>query len=408
MPAKSFALIGSYSVAAWVLCAAIMGAVAACFAEVGSRFAQTGGPYLYAHAAFGPAVGFIVGWLSWISRLFSFATIANLEVTHAGAFAPTLMTGVPRVACIIVITALLTALVLLGVRWAAYINNALTTCKLVLLIGFTLVCLPSMHLSSLVAHPVTTTAADWRAAIMLMSFAFLGIESAMITTGEMKNPRADVPFALGTGLAVIALLYVAIQIACIGSVPSLATSARPIVDAAEHALGTTGAVIVNIGALVTLLGTLFAVLLTGSRLPFAFAEQGQLPHWLASVHDRWRTPYASIVVTGFCAGALALYSSFLGALIVTALTRLLGYLTTCAALIAFRIEKGPTQRPGFNLPGGVWVALAGIAACGWLMLGSSRSELFSVLSTILGGAAVAGLDALCRRCCGRRYRSVRR
>ncbi len=398
LPGKSFALIGAYSILAWLLCAVIMGLVAACFAEVGGQFVQTGGPYLYAYEAFGPAVGFGVGWLSWMSRLFSFATIANLAVTYAGGFAPALAEGPPRAVGIILVTVVLTMLVLIGVRAAAWINNTLTICKLVLLIGFVLLCLPKVDFVHTVArHAGPVTGASWQAAIMLMSFAFLGIESAMITTGEMRNPRRDVPFALAVGLAVIAALYIAIQVICIGTLPGLAVSSRPVVDAAENALGPLAAHIINIGAVVTMLGTLFAVLLTGSRLPFAFAERGQMPQWLARVHPRWRTPHAAVIVSGICAGSLALYHSFLGALAVTALTRLVGYVTTCAALIVLRARGVRSERSGFRLPGGPYIACMAILSCLWLMLGSSWSELESLGLTTVVGAILSGSYVLYRR-----------
>lgn len=389
LPAKSFALIGPYSIAGWVLCALIMGLVAAGFAEVGSRFTQTGGPYLYAHAAFGPTTGFLVGWLSWISRLFSFATIANLAVTYAGGFAPQVMTGWTRAACIVMGSAVLTYLVLTGVRRSAVLNNVLTACKVLLLGGFVAMCLPAADFSR-VASAALPSMAEWQAAAMLMAYAFLGIESAMITSGEMKNPRADVPFALGVALAAIAALYIAIQIACIGALPELASSQRPLVDATERVLGPLGAHLVNIGALLTMLGTLFAILMTGARLPFAFAEQGQLPPLFAAVHPRFRTPHVAILVSGVCACLLALYTSFLGALVVSALTRLVGYITTCAALIVLRRRSAATERDGFRVPAGVGVAIAAIVACVWMMLGSSPTELIAVVVLSGTGLAISG------------------
>jgi amino acid transporter len=390
LPAKSFALIGTYSVAGWVLCAFIMGLIAASFAEVGSRFAQTGGPYLYAHAAFGPRTGFLVGWLSWISRLFSFATIANLAITYAGGFAPGIVSGWPRAACIVVGSAVMTWLVLSGVRRSATLNNALTVCKVLLLGGFVAVCLPAVEFSAIEATQAPTLG-EWQAAAMLMAYAFLGIESAMITSGEMRNPRADVPFALGVGLACIAVLYVAIQVACIGTLPELASSQRPLVDATERVLGPTSAHIVNVGALLTMLGTLFAILMTGARLPFAFAEQGQLPAVLASVDPRSHAPHVAIVVSGICACLLALYTSFLGALVVSALTRLVGYVTTCAALIVLRRRSGGTERAGFRVPAGLAIALTAIAACCWMMMGSSFTELIVVAALGLTGLALTAV-----------------
>jgi len=396
LPAHAFGRIGSYSIGAWAVCALIMGLVALCSAEVGSRFAQTGGPYLYTYTAFGPTVGFMVGWLSWVSRLFSFATIGNLAVNYAGTFRPSLTEGMPRFACISAIAIALTTIVLTGVRRSAIVNNVLTACKLLLLCGFVTIGLFFIEPVRF-STPRIPPLGDFQAALLLMTFAFIGIESAMINAGEMRSPRRDVPFALGTGLAVIALLYILIQIVCIGTLPGLASSERPVGDAAARILGPVGAQLVSVGALVTMFGTLFAVLLTGSRLPFALAEQGQLPAFLCSVDRRFRAPRNAILITAVLAWLLTLYTSFLGALTATALTRLVGYATTCAALIALRARESDVQSPGFRAPCGRAVAVLAVLACTWLMFAASGRELFSVAVIAVAGAALGWGYALLRR-----------
>ncbi len=399
LPARTYALIGPYSIPGWVACALIVGLIAGCFAEVGSRFTQTGGPYLYAHEVFGPATGFLVGWLSWVSRLFSYATIANLALTYASRFASVLAGGVPRASVIVLVTAALILCVMAGLRQAVLINNALTACKLVLLSGFVLVGLPFVDFSAVHPHPIPT-ASDGRAALLLMTFAFLGIESAVIACGEMSNPRRDVPFSIAVGVALIALLYLLIQVVCVGTIPTLATSQRPLVDAAERVFGAPGAWIVNVGALFTMIGTLFAILLTGSRLPFALAERKQLPAVFAAVHPRFKSPYVAILVTGVCSGLFTLYSSFFGALTVSALTRLVGYATTCAALLVLRHRDRQLAPTLFRLPAGRLVACLALCACVWLMMASSKDELRSVGLIVLVGIAVnAGYMLLLHRQC---------
>src|SRR3979409_635987 len=88
LPAKVYNLIGSYSLIAFVACALIVTLIILCFAEVGSRFDETGGPYLYAREAFGPAVAFEVGWLIWLARLAEFAANCNLMVSYLAFFRP--------------------------------------------------------------------------------------------------------------------------------------------------------------------------------------------------------------------------------------------------------------------------------------------------------------------------------
>ncbi len=84
LPSKVFSLIGTYSLIAFVVCAIVVTLIILCFAEVGSRFDETGGPYLYAREAFGPTVGFEIGWLIWLARLTAFAANCNLLVNYLG------------------------------------------------------------------------------------------------------------------------------------------------------------------------------------------------------------------------------------------------------------------------------------------------------------------------------------
>jgi APA family basic amino acid/polyamine antiporter len=396
LPAVTYRALGPYSLLAWVACAVVMGLATACFAEVGSRYRATGGAYLYAYQAFGPATGFMVGWLAWVSRLFSFATILNLAVTYGSGLHPALASDPARLIAIALIASLLTAAAIAGVRRSATINNALTVIKLLLLGGFVLVGLPAIDTGQFAAASVPRLA-DWQSAIMLMTFAFLGVESTPNVSGEMRDPRRDLPIALGVGLSIVALLYIAIQAVCIGTVDDLASSERPVIDAATQVLGPLGGRVLAAGALVMMLGTLFAILITGSRLPYALAEQRQLPACFAACHSRFDTPHIGIIVTGILGALLAVYTSFLGALVVTALTRLIGYLTTCAALVKLRRDDPPDARPGFVLAAGVPVACVTGLACLWLMLASPRAEFMMLLALAALGALVGGVYALLSR-----------
>ena len=86
LPSKVYGLIGGYSLIAFVVCALVVMLIILCFAEVGSRFDETGGPYLYARETFGSAVAFEVGWLIWLARLTAFAANCNLMVSYLGFF----------------------------------------------------------------------------------------------------------------------------------------------------------------------------------------------------------------------------------------------------------------------------------------------------------------------------------
>src|SRR5882724_12833622 len=103
LPAKVFSLIGSYSLLAFVACALVVTLIVLCFAEVGSRFDETGGPYLYAREAFGSTVAFEVGWLIWLARVTAFAANCNLLVSYLGYFWPQATNALWRAAIIMLV-----------------------------------------------------------------------------------------------------------------------------------------------------------------------------------------------------------------------------------------------------------------------------------------------------------------
>jgi amino acid transporter len=396
LPAKLFGLLGSYSLLDWVACTALVALIALCFAEVSSRFDKTGGPYLYALTAFGPRVGFLVGWIGWISRLLAYASVCNLAGNYAAAFYPPLADGTWRFLACSVFTIALTAIVVGGVRLSAVTNNGFTVIKLTVLFGLALVGVFHIVPARLALGP-PPPAANFQSAIMLTLFAFLGFEAATVNGGEMRDPLRDAPFALVAGLIAVSVLYVLIQAVCIGTLPDLATSSRPLADSAIEMLGPIGGGIATLGAIVTMLGTLMVLLIAGPRVPFAMAEHGQLPRIFAAIHPRFRTPHVAILVNGALAWILTANGSVIGALSVSTLTRLVTYSVTCAALIALRRRDSGHARARFRVPGGMAVAVAAIAASLWLIGASTRMEAISFMAIIVAGAGIGTLYAVCRR-----------
>src|SRR5256714_9800923 len=122
-PASVFSLIGSYSVIAFVVCALVVTLIILCFAEVGSRFDETGGPYLYAREALGPTVAFGIGWLIWLARITAFAANCNLLITYLSYFWLTATAPVWRASIIVFIVVVLAITNVLGIRQAAIFSN---------------------------------------------------------------------------------------------------------------------------------------------------------------------------------------------------------------------------------------------------------------------------------------------
>jgi basic amino acid/polyamine antiporter, APA family len=136
LPATVAALAGPTSPAAYILAAILMALVVLCFAEAGSLFEQTGGPYVYARVAFGPFAGFLVGWVFFLSRLAASAAIGNAFVAYLAYFWPAAGVGWRRAAVLTLAIGLLTILNLVGVRTGSRTVNVLTISKMVPLLLF--------------------------------------------------------------------------------------------------------------------------------------------------------------------------------------------------------------------------------------------------------------------------------
>ncbi len=384
LPAKVYALIGSWSVPAFVACGMVVALVILCFAEVASRFERTGGPYLYSRAAFGPLAGFEVGWLLWLVRLTSYAALCNLLVSYLVVLWPAAGTPEWRIVVIAFVTAMLASVNLVGVRNAALTGNVMTVAKLVPLLLLIVAGLGSIGTERLALGPPPEPG-GFAKALLLLVFAFTGFEMAIIPAGEARDPRRDLPWALLSGLGFVAVVYVLIQIVCVGTVEGLAASERPLADAAVRALGSWGGPLVAVGALISITGTLSTIVLAAPRLPFAMAEWGGLPRALAAIHPRFHTPWVAILLTSGLMLALALSTSFLGALTIGTIIRLVTYVMTCVAMLVLR-RRRDVPEASFRAPAGGVTATLALAACVWLLTSISAREA--------GIAGIAGLLGL--------------
>jgi len=365
LPSKVTALIGNYSLVAFVACAVIVAFIVLCFAEVSSRFTETGGMYLYAREAFGSVVGFEVGWLYWIVRVTTFAANCNLLLAYLAFFIPDANSGTLRVLLVSLVVLILTVVNFLGVRQSAMLTNVFTVGKIIPLVIFVGVGLFFIAPANFTFSPTPETGA-FSGAILILIYAFVGFEAAVIPAGETHDSQKSAPFALLTALATVAVLYILIQIVCIGTLPELAASERPIADAANKFLGSFGAAFITIGALVSIFGNLNGGFLTASRMPFAMAEQGELPAILGKTHEKYKTPFVSLLITAVAMLFLTVQSSFLTALTISTITRLIVYATTCAALPVFR-RRQTAPKAELIVPLGVVASVLSLILTVWLL-----------------------------------------
>lgn len=386
LPSQIADKVGRLSPWAVLLAGAAMGVIIACYGEVASQFSGTGGTYIYCRAAFGQMAGLQVGWMMMLSRLTACAANANLLVIYLGTFWPETTRPATRFAIITILLGILLAVNYIGVRSGTVVSNSFTVTKMVPL---AIVCVAGTYFLSrhaAVSWPAVHAGIwTWRDAMLLLFFAYGGYEAAMNPLGEARNPKRDAPFALFVALAIITLIYTVIQWVVVGVLPPSAHTDRPLADVARLIMGSGGAALVAAGALVSVYGYLSANFLTGPRMTFAFAEQGDFPRLFAAVHREYKTPHVSIVVFALLCWILALAGSFSWNVTLSAVARLFYYGAVCAAVPVLR-RKQP-DAAWLRIPGGSVFAVVGVLICVALLSGVDFSKSVILLVTILIAAA---------------------
>jgi amino acid transporter len=350
---------GRYSL--WIIFAAfvVVGFLALALAEVSSRYDVTGGPQVYAQRVFGPAAGFTVGWLFSVSRIASYALIAQVMLDYAAELWPALAPPLPRAVAITVFTVALAAVNVRGVTRGAWTGNILTVAKLVPL-GLIAVAGIAYAGWNDVPDAAPREPDGLLSALNLALFACVGFDVAAIVSGEMRNPRRDLPVSILGGLAISCLLYLLLMLACFGILPDTAASKLPLTDVAEQFIGPAGATLMAVAAVVSTAGGLAVQMLVSPRNIFALAEARDLPQPVAAVHAAFRTPHVAIVIYATLSWILAITGAFKYLLAIFVIARLAVYGSTAAALIVLRRREGPAPVP---MPGGTAIAVLALAAC---------------------------------------------
>jgi basic amino acid/polyamine antiporter, APA family len=360
LPSVIAGALGNASPFAWIFAAAATGLVMACFAEVASRFDQSGGVYLYTRTAFGRSFGIAIVWIGWLTRLTAAAANANLFLIYLAEFWPGAKSTVPRVIILTLLLGFLTAVNYVGVKKGATQSNLFTVAKLVTLVAFIVAGLAFVtfkHMPLAIALP-SGPPKFWLHPVLLLMFAYGGYETALMVGGEAKDPRRDYPFALAVALVVCALIYTMTQWVIISVVPVRLMTDRPMATAAQLMFGLWGSRLVSVGVLVSCYGYLSANILGFPRILFAQAERGDMPAWGAAVHEKFRTPHVAIVIFAICLWFFSLIGNFQWNIAISAMARLIYYASVCAALPVLRRKKEVPEAQ-FRLPlGNVFTLLA--------------------------------------------------
>jgi APA family basic amino acid/polyamine antiporter len=240
-----------------------------------------------------------------------------------------------------------------------------------------------MRWSNLAWHGVPSASAVSRASVLLI-FAFLGIESALVPSGEVLDPARTVPRAIFLAMAAVAVLYLTIQLVAQGLLgDTLANDPTPLASAAAVALGPAGRTLILVGSSLSMFAYVSGMMLNVPRMLFAFSRDGFLPAALARVHPTWRTPYVAIAVQAVIVAAVALFAKFEVLAVAANATGLAVYAVCCLAAGELRRRDVRAGGVPFVVPGGAIVPWLAVAVIGWMLWGLRREEWYAAGLVIL-------------------------
>lgn len=386
LPAAAAAALGPAAPVAYVVCAVAMTLIVLCFAEAGSRVSLTGGVYAYVEVAFGPLIGFVTGVMLWAGITAATAAVASFFADAMVALIPSLGSGHARATSLIVVLVALAALNIGGVKGASRFNVVMTLAKLLPLVLLLVVGVASIKSQNLVWHGAPAMSDVGRASVVLI-FAFLGVETALVPSGEVRDSSTTVPRAIFIAMTAVTILYIAVQIVAQGILgTALAGKKTPLAEAAAVALGAPGRTLILIGSTISIFGYVSGMTLAVPRMLFAFGRDGFLPSQLASVHAKFRTPHIAIVIQTLIVIGLAVTGSFEKLAIIANGSVLLVYAACCVAVVELRRQKVQESGTPFRIPFAAAVPVLALGVIVWLLTSLAADEWKALL--VVGAVAI--------------------
>ena len=357
-------LLGPFSLVVWVVAGIIAIVIALCFAQCAALLPKVGGPYAYAHAAWGTFAGFIVGWSLWLAEWMSLAVFPVAFAQYLMFFLPGL-NWISQIIVKVFFVVFLIATNIVGVKAAGRTNDVLTIVKLAPLIFFVVIGL--VYIASNTATTVTNFSpfspfgfGSFGSALVLIFWAYAGFEISTIPAEEIRDPSRTIPRAIVLGISIVAIFYLATNIVLFGVRPwsLLRLDNAPLAYAANMALTSiptlalVGGIIVGGGALISVAGSDESGMIGTSRLGYALAADGLFPHVFAKIHPKFKTPYLGIIIQAVTA-LVAAIAGTLSMLIATSVFFMaIAYVATSAAIFSLR-KKGTKAQ--FHLRGGLLI-----------------------------------------------------
>ena len=343
------------------------------YAELAARRPETGGQYAYLRDAYHPAVAFVYGW----SLLLVIQTggMAAVAVTFARYTVELARLPVAEWVVALVALAALTAINCLGVRVGGTVQNVFMVLKIGAIAALVLAGLAwaapaePIALPPLLDRPVSfdlLTAVG--AALVPVLFAYGGWQTASFVSGELRDPRRDLPRGLLWGVVGVVALYLAVNFVCIRvlGMEGLAATTTPVTEVMRRAAGEAGARFIAVGIAISTLGFLSQGMLTAPRVYYAMAEDGLFFRAVGRLHPKTRAPVLAIAIQGALAMLIAASGRYEQILNYVVSVDFIAFGLTATCLFVFRRrEAAPAS---FSVPGHPWTTLFFVAVCWHVVL----------------------------------------
>ena len=372
--------LGPSGILAYLFCGFLITIIMLCFAEVGSKITVTGGSYAYIEAAFGKYFGFLTTNVS----IFGASAVATAAVINALAntlsyLMPIFQEQLFRALFFITVFSIFASINIVGVKQGIILVKIATLAKLSPLLLLIFWGMTQISIDNLTWETMPSLDQFGKISLMLF-FAFQGAESALSVGGEVKSPNKTIPKAIMLSLAVIVVIYIAIQIVAQGilgdSFPNY--MAAPLAEVANRILGPFGITLMIIGACVSMFGYLSGDILTMPRVLFRSSMDRVIPiKALSVVHPRFSTPYMAVITYAFICCILAISGEFKQLATLASASVLLIYLGVACAVIKLR-TNGKVYDKGFKIPGGYTVPIFSIVTILWFLSNLSSKEMIAI------------------------------
>ena len=338
------------TIIAWIITTIGSILIAVSFANLGSKYPQTGGAYQYTKEAFGEFTGFLSAWLYWNGSWIGNSAIIVALASYTASIIPALHNPVISIIFTSSILWIFTIINIVGVKQAGKIQTFATVFKIVFFALFIIVAFlnfDTANIANLIPAgkgldtvPLAATTTLW---------AFVGMESATVTAGEIKDPEKNVRKSTIYGLIIAAIIYILISVASMGAMSNeaLAVSSAPLTDILTNILGTAIGRFLTVAVIICILGTTIGWLLSTARVSFAAGEDGVFPKFFGKISPKYNTPVNSLVIGSVLVNILlimnyqkGMVSAFTFITILATLSFLPVYLLTVAAEMMLMFKKG--------------------------------------------------------------------